>query len=152
MTIIRKTLPIHECTESLIINPMLELHGAIVGNPLDDLILHYHKEVYRKFFEIQPHFGTVQYVYSKPFIFANAIVGKRYGFNTFELSSWEIIKALIIIREFSIEKNVLNDIAIDLHSFSSISGGEELISILKETFPKDTIVIYTGTKHIPDIC
>ena len=152
MTIIWKKVPIHECNEVLIVNPMLELHGAIVGHPLDDFIVHEHGEVYRKFFEIQPKFGTVQYVYSKPFIFANTVVGKRYGIDGFELNSWEIIKTLINIRSFAMDEDILNDIAIDLCSFKWISGGEELISILKNIFPKETIVIYTGTRHTPDIC
>lgn len=153
MTIIFKKVPIHECTEALIISPMLELHGAIVGHPLDDFILHYHKEVYREFSKIQPEFGSVQYIYSKPFFFANAVVGKKFTrIGEFELNSWEIIKTLINIRDFAMDKDILNDIAIDLCSFNSISGGVELIPIIKNIFPKDTIVIYTGKKHTPDIC
>jgi len=152
MTIIWKTVPIHECTETLIINPMLKFHGAIIGHPLDDFILHYHKEVYRKFAEIQPSFGSVQYVRSKPFIFANAVVGKRYGVDGFELNSWEIIRTLINIRSFAIEEDVLNDIAIALRSYTSVPGSEELIPVLKKIFADDTIVIYTGTRHTPDIC
>lgn len=155
MTFIWKTVPIHECNEALIINPMLELHGAIiirpVGHPLDDFILHNHKEVYKKFFEVQPKFGTVQYVDSEPFIFANAVIGKKYG-KDFELNSWEIAKTLINIRSFAMDKNILNDIAIDLCSFNAISGGKEIVEILKNIFPKDTIVIYTGSRHTIDIC
>lgn len=148
MTILYRTIPIHDCDEKLIINPMIKLHGYNTGHPLDDFILHYHKPVYQKFFEIQPDMGTVQYVESNSHIFANAIVGEKQC----QLIDWEVVHVLNLIRSYAIEIDALNDIAIDIHSFTSIPGGEKIIEHLKKVFPKDTITVYSGTKHYLGLC
>lgn len=143
MTILYKTVPIHECTEKLIINPMVKLHGYNIGHQLDDFILHEHHIVYEDFFAVQPDFGTVRYIDSGEYLFANAIVGIRRCLH----SEQQIIKTLGLIRDFAIEADLLNDIAIDVYSFISIPGGEKIIKILKNIFPRDTITVYTGKEH-----
>ena len=148
MTILYRKVPIHESDEKLIINPMVKLHGYNVGHPLDDFILHNHGIIYKKFFEIQPDLGTVHYVCSDSRIFANAIVGPKQC----ELSDCLITNALNLIRNYAIEADVLNDIAVDIHSFTSIPGGENIIDLLKKAFPRDTITVYTGTKHFLGLC
>ena len=148
MTILYRNVPIHESDEKLIINPMVKLHGYNTGHPLDDFILHEHGIVYKGFFKIQPNLGTVQYIHSKSRIFANAIVGPEQC----QLSDCLITNALNLIRNYAIEADVLNDIAVDIHSFTSIPGGENIIDLLKKAFPRDTIAVYTGTKHFLGLC
>lgn len=148
MTILYRTVSIHKSDEKLIINPMVKLHGYNVGHPLDDFILHEHGIVYNGFFKIQPNLGAVQYIHSKSRIFANAIVGPEQC----QLSECHIVNALNRIREYAIEADVLNDIAVDIHSFTSIPGGEDIIKLLKKAFPRDTITVYTGIKHFLGLC
>jgi len=145
MTILYKTLPIHQCSERLIVNPMVKLHGYNPGHPLDDFILHYHKIVYQDFFKVQPDFGTVRYIESGEYLFATAVVGIRQCLHSEE----QIVKTMVLIRDFALEANLLSDIAIDLDSFASIPGGEKIIKVLKNVFPRDTITVYMGTEHFP---
>ena len=144
MTILYKTQPIHKCTERMIINPMVKLHGYNVGHQLDDFILHEHYIIYGDFFAVQPEFGTVRYIDSGEYLFANAIVGTKQCLHSEE----QIIKTLGLIRDFAIEADLLNDIAIDVYSFISVPGGEKIIKILKNLFPRDTITVYTGKEHV----
>ena len=146
MTIIYKNVPIHECTELLIVNPLIKIHGYTVGHPLDDFILHEHGKVHAQFFEFKPDLGSVQYVESEGIMFANAIVGEiRCKFNP-----WHIINTLMLIREYAIQEDILNDIAISLYSYTLIPGGENIKDVLNIIFKNETITIYTGTEHMID--
>lgn len=141
MTIIYKRKPIHECTETLIVNPMNK-KGYNVGHPLDDFILHYHPSVYLDFSQVKPHIGSVQFVYSNSFEFANAVLGEE----EYYLNENCITQTLTLIREHAIEINLLNEIAVDLQSFTTIPGGKNIIKLLKNIFPTDTITVYIGTE------
>ena len=151
MTIIYSSQPIHNCTEKLIIVPTTTL-GHIRGTALDDFLLHTH---INELNECKTHTGTVRYIPHEQHIFALAYISD--DLQAFNLEDFK--RTLVLIKEYALSENLINDIAVDLSSLAAIYDdifnisynpiALDMFDILKKVFEEYTLTIYLGYDHIP---